>query len=73
MVNPTIFCNKFNREEKYDGKKLVICDDSIRRGTQIEKNLVPKLRALGVSEIHFRVSNPDSVTYCKWGKTIQKG
>ncbi|MFC1946844.1 hypothetical protein ACFLXY_02860 [Chloroflexota bacterium] len=59
--------------EKYDGKKLVICDDSIRRGTQIEKNLVPKLRALGISEIHFRVSNPDSITYCKWGKTIQKG
>lgn len=59
--------------EKYEGKKLVICDDSIRRGTQIEKNLVPKLRALGISEIHFRVSNPDSITYCKWGKTIQKG
>ncbi len=59
--------------EKYDGKKLVICDDSIRRGTQIEKNLVPKLRTLGISEIHFRISNPDSVSYCRWGKTIKKG
>lgn len=59
--------------EKYPGKIVVICDDSIRRGTQIEKNLVPKLRSLNIKEIHFRVSNPDSLSYCRWGKTIQKG
>ena len=59
--------------EKYPGKTVVVCDDSIRRGTQIEKNLVPKLRALGIKEIHFRISNPDSLSYCRWGKTIQKG
>ena len=59
--------------ESYVGKKVVVCDDSVRRGTQIERNLVPKLRALGISEIHFRISNPDSFSYCRWGKTIQKG
>lgn len=59
--------------ESFEGKKLVVCDDSVRRGTQIERNLVPKLRALGVSEIHFRISNPDSFSYCQWGKTIKKG
>jgi len=59
--------------ESYSNKKVVLCDDSIRRGTQIERNLVPKLRALSVSEIHFRISNPDSFSYCRWGKTIQKG
>ena len=59
--------------ENYSGKTVVLCDDSIRRGTQIEKNLVPKLKALNFSEIHFRISNPDSVSYCKWGKSIQKG
>ena len=59
--------------EKYPGKIVVVCDDSIRRGTQIEKNLVPKLRSLDIKEIHFRVSNPDSLSYCRWGKTIQKG
>jgi len=59
--------------ESYAGKKLVVCDDSVRRGTQIERNLVPKLRDLGVSEIHFRISNPDSFSYCKWGKSIKKG
>lgn len=59
--------------ENYSGMKVVVCDDSVRRGTQIERNLVPKLRDLGVSEIHFRISNPDSFSYCRWGKTIQKG
>jgi amidophosphoribosyltransferase len=59
--------------ENYLGKVLVVCDDSIRRGTQTERNLVPKLRSLGIGEIHFRISNPDSFSYCQWGKTIQKG
>ena len=59
--------------ESYKGKKVVVCDDSVRRGTQIERNLVPKLRALGVSEIHFRISNPDSFSYCPWGKSVKKG
>ncbi len=59
--------------ESYQGKKLVVCDDSVRRGTQIERNLVPKLKALGISEIHFRISNPDSFSYCRWGKSVKKG
>jgi amidophosphoribosyltransferase len=59
--------------ENYSGKIVVVCDDSIRRGTQTEKNLVPKLRSLGIKEIHFRISNPDSLSYCRWGKTIKKG
>jgi amidophosphoribosyltransferase len=59
--------------ENYKGKKVVVCDDSVRRGTQIERNLVPKLRALGIKEIHFRISNPDSFSYCGWGKSIKKG
>ncbi|MBN1160907.1 MAG: hypothetical protein JXA17_03025 [Dehalococcoidales bacterium] len=59
--------------ESYSGKKVVVCDDSVRRGTQIERNLVPKLRSLGIGEIHFRISNPDSFSYCRWGKTIKKG
>jgi len=59
--------------ENYLGKKLVICDDSVRRGTQIERNLVPKLKALGIAEIHFRISNPDSFSYCCWGKSVKKG
>lgn len=59
--------------EKYPGKTVVVCDDSIRRGTQTERNLVPKLRAMDIKEIHFRIGNPDSLSYCSWGKTIRKG
>ena len=59
--------------ESYSGKRIVVCDDSVRRGTQIERDLVPKLRALGAGEIHFRISNPDSFSYCRWGKSIKKG
>jgi len=59
--------------ESYVDKVVAVCDDSIRRGTQTERNLVPKLNALGIKEIHFRISNPDSISYCCWGKTVQKG
>lgn len=59
--------------ENYQDKTLVICDDSIVRGTQAQTNLVPKLRDLGIKEIHFRISNPELVSYCPWGKTTKKG
>ncbi|UCB42679.1 MAG: hypothetical protein JSV77_09525, partial [Dehalococcoidales bacterium] len=59
--------------EDYRGKVLVVCDDSIRRGTQTQRSTIPKIRNLGFNEIHLRVSNPDSLSYCPWGKTVQKG
>jgi amidophosphoribosyltransferase len=59
--------------EIYKDRIVAVCDDSIVRGTQIRTNLVPKLRTLGVKEIHFRISNPELKSYCPWGKTIKKG
>jgi amidophosphoribosyltransferase len=59
--------------EDCTGKKVVVCDDSIVRGTQAQMDLVPKLRRIGVAEIHFRISNPELRSYCKWGKTTKKG
>ena len=59
--------------EDYSGKIVVICDDSIVRGTQTQTNLVPKLKALGIAEIHFRISNPELLSHCPWGKTTKKG
>ena len=53
--------------------RIVVIDDSIVRGTQIQTNLVPKLRRTGIKEIHFRISNPELRSYCPWGKTIKKG
>lgn len=59
--------------EGYKGKSVVICDDSIVRGTQVRANLIPKLRSLGVTEIHLRISNPELCSHCPWGKTTKKG
>jgi amidophosphoribosyltransferase len=59
--------------EDCSGKVVVVCDDSIVRGTQAQMDLVPKLRRAGVREIHFRISNPELRSHCRWGKTTQKG
>jgi amidophosphoribosyltransferase len=55
------------------GKVVVVCDDSIVRGTQTQTELVPKLRLAGVKEIHFRISYPELRSQCRWGKTTRKG
>ena len=55
------------------GKIVAVCDDSIVRGTQAQTELVPKLRGAGVKEIHFRISNPELRSHCRWGKTTQRG
>lgn len=57
--------------ESYQGMVVVIVDDSIVRGTQAQTNLVPKLRDLGLAEIHFRISNPELLSHCPWGKTTK--
>ena len=59
--------------EDYSGLVLVLCDDSLVRGTQTQTHLVPKARALGVKEIHFRFSNPKLLSHCPWGKTTRPG
>ena len=60
-------------ETYYRGLKVVVCDDSLVRGVQTRANLVPKLRSLGVKEIHFRISNPELRSHCPWGKTTKRG
>jgi amidophosphoribosyltransferase len=59
--------------EDCHGKIVVVCDDSIVRGTQAQTELAPKLRMAGVKEIHFRISNPELRSHCRWGKTTRKG
>ncbi len=54
-------------------KVIVVCDDSIVRGTQTQTELVPKLRIAGVKEIHFRISYPELRSQCLWGKTTKRG
>jgi len=48
------------------GKRIVIVDDSIVRGTT-SKKIVKLLRDTGVKEVHFRVSSPRVMNPCFYG------
>ena len=49
-----------------EGRKIVVVDDSIVRGTT-SKKLVKLLREAGAKEIHFRVSSPPIKSPCFFG------
>ena len=49
-----------------DGKRVVVVDDSIVRGTTTRK-IVPLLREAGAREVHLRVSSPPIVSPCFYG------
>lgn len=51
------------------GKRIVLVDDSIVRGTTSEK-IVRTLKAAGAKEIHFRVSSPPFKHTCLYGTDI---
>lgn len=48
------------------GKRVVVVDDSIVRGTTCRK-LVSMLKAAGTKEIHFRISSPPTINSCYYG------
>ncbi len=47
------------------GRKVIFCDDSIVRGTQLRDN-VTDLRDAGIKEIHMRISCPPLIYPCKF-------
>jgi len=49
-----------------EGKKLVLVDDSIVRGTT-SKKIVDMLRQAGAAEVHMRISSPPSTHGCFYG------
>ncbi len=49
-----------------EGKRIVLVDDSIVRGTT-SKKIVRMLRDAGVREIHVRVSSPPTIASCHYG------
>lgn len=53
------------------GKRLVVIDDSIVRGTTA-KNLVEMLREAGAAEVHLRVISPEIAWPCFYGVSIEK-
>lgn len=48
------------------GKRVVMVDDSIVRGTTARK-LVRMIRAAGAKEVHFRVASPPIISPCFYG------
>ncbi|MEM7688305.1 MAG: amidophosphoribosyltransferase [Pseudomonadota bacterium] len=49
-----------------EGKKIVLIDDSIVRGTT-SLNIVEMMREAGASEVHFRVASPPTAHSCFYG------
>ncbi|MDD5432681.1 MAG: amidophosphoribosyltransferase [Candidatus Omnitrophica bacterium] len=47
-------------------KKIVFCDDSIVRGTQLKNYTIQKLKECGIKEIHFRIACPPLMFPCKF-------
>jgi amidophosphoribosyltransferase len=52
--------------EVLDGKRVVVVDDSIVRGTTSRK-LVQMIRQAGASEVHMRISSPPTINPCFYG------
>ncbi len=49
-----------------EGKRIVLVDDSVVRGTTAKK-IIKMLRRCGAKEIHFRVSSPPIIASCFYG------
>lgn len=52
--------------EVITGKRIVICDDSIVRGTQLKNQAIQKLWQCGAEEIHVRIACPPLMFPCRF-------
>jgi len=50
----------------FEGKRVVLVDDSIVRGTSLRK-IIAMVRKAGASEIHVRIGSPEVVGSCFYG------
>lgn len=54
-----------------DGKRIVLVDDSIVRGTTITR-IVKMLKKAGAKEVHLRIAAPQFVDVCYFGTDVDK-
>jgi amidophosphoribosyltransferase len=58
---------KYNSvREVIDGKRVIVVDDSLVRGTT-SRGLIALIREAGAQEIHFRVASPPVISPCYYG------
>jgi len=55
--------------ETIEGKRVVMVDDSIVRGTT-SKHLISLLRGAGAKEVHLMLSSPKFVELCYYGTDV---
>lgn len=53
------------------GKRIVICDDSIVRGTQLRKMIKDKLLSHGAKEVHLRIACPPLMFPCIYNQSTR--
>ncbi|HUW24422.1 MAG TPA: amidophosphoribosyltransferase [Patescibacteria group bacterium] len=53
-------------KEIIEGQKIIICDDSIVRGTQLKSQAIEKLWQCGAKEIHVRIACPPLMFPCPY-------
>jgi amidophosphoribosyltransferase len=53
------------------GNRIVVCDDSIVRGTQLRKLLKEKLLAHGAKEVHLRIACPPLMFPCLYNQSTR--
>ena len=73
FIHPTQAGRDFRVRIKYNtvreviaGKRVVVVDDSLVRGTT-SKGLITLIREAGAKEVHFRVASPPVVSPCYYG------
>ena len=54
-----------------EGNRIVVCDDSIVRGTQLKNFTIKKLRELGAKEIHIRPACPPLMFPCRFNMSTR--
>ena len=59
------------QREVLDGKRVVVVDDSIVRGTTSRK-IVTMLRHAGASEVHMRISSPPTTVRASTASTRRR-
>ncbi|MFA5173118.1 MAG: hypothetical protein WC435_01815 [Candidatus Paceibacterota bacterium] len=53
---------------RYKGLTVTVIDDSIVTGLQSKSDLIPKFLSCGFKEIHLRITYPQIVSVCHFGK-----